>query len=227
MANIEQNYLDDLEKYLNTDEIEQEEIGYTLIDDVKDEDLRNFEEILISIVVDKSYPMNGSDELEKCIEKAIESINYVFNMDLTQSRNLNAVVAITYFGSEIELEAFKYAKHIEVNCVANQVKSRIYDAVYESCMHMIGQYEHLSKVAKIYGYMFIFSDGEDNGSTNTLQEMQQAIFELRKRDIRCVPIEYNGANLKHMTNIFKSEPLPLENPHQVMQMFEFVSERPK
>ena len=175
MVKIDQNYLDDLvdwEKYLNNDEIEPEEIGYTLIDDVRNEDLRNSEEILISIVIviDKSYPMNGSDELVKCIEKAIESINYVFNMDLTQSRNLNAVVAITYFGSEIELEAFKYTKHIEVNCVANQVKSRIYDAVYESCMHMIGQYEHLSKVAKIYGYMFIFSDGEDNGSTHTLQE---------------------------------------------------------
>lgn len=215
-----QKYLDESVDFENK---VQEENGYTLDDDVRIEELSSPEQILISIVIDKSYPINGNDGLEKCIEKAIESINHVFNTYSKQSLNLNAEVAITYFGSEIELQAFKLTKHIEVNHVANQTKSRIYDAVYESCMHMIGQYNYISQEFKVKGYMFIFSDGEDNGSTHTLQEMHKVILELRKRDIRCVPAEYNGADLKHLTNIFKSEPSLLENPHQFMLFFRFES----
>ena len=86
-----------------------------------------------------------------------------------------------------------------MNCVPNQVKSRIYDAIYESCMHMIGQYNYFkNKGVLLKGYMFVFTDGEDNGSAHTLHEMHEALHELIKEEIVYFLAEYEGVNSKHL-----------------------------
>ena len=176
----------------------------------------------------KSYPLNGNNGLEKCIKKTIEMINEVFNMPLKQARNLNAQVAITCFGSEIELQPFRPTNHIEVNCVPNQVKSRIYDAIYESCMHMIGQYNYLIDVGCfVKGYMFVFTDGEDNGSKYSIQEMHEALRELKKVEIPYILVECEGINPEHIMNVFATNPVTFENPSEVCRLFHFVSERPE
>ncbi len=223
-----QKYLQELEeKFMSGELDEEEEKFYTLDEDLKFEELNSSIQTLISIVVDKSYPLNGNNGLEKCIEKTIGMINDVLNMPSKQARNLNAQVAITYFGSDLELQPFRPTKNIEVNCVPNQVKSRIYDAIYESCMHMIGQYNYfVDKGVSVKGYMFIFTDGEDNGSKRTLQEMRDALRELRKKNMLYILAGCEGINSNHLESVFGAEPLVFERLSQIScGVFKFVSER--
>lgn len=216
-----------IKKYLKVDELEGSN-SYTFDEDMKDRELKSSVQTLISIVIDKSYPLNGNNELKECVKRTIEKINEVFNMPLKQSRNLNEQVAITYFGSEVELQPFRPAKHIEVNCAPNQTKSRIYDAIYESCMHMIGQYNYLVSVGcDIKGYMFIFTDGEDNGSKHSLKEMQDALYELRNIKTTYILPKCEGVNSEHLSNIFGAIPNTIENAFDVCHLFGFVSEKPE
>lgn len=198
---------------------------YTLEEDIKLDELGSSKQTLISIVVDKSYPLNGNNGLEKCIKKTIEIINGVFNMPLKQAQNLNAQVSITYFGEDVKLQPFRPTKHIEVDCVPNQIKSRIYDAIYESCMHIIGQYNYLNMDCWVKGYMFIFTDGEDNGSKHSIQEMNEALYEMKKVEIPYILVEYEGINHKHIMNIFNTKPIAVEKLSEVCRIFGFVSER--
>lgn len=62
-----------IKKYSRVDEIEGTK-SYTFDEDIKSRELKSSEQTLISIVIDKSYPLNGNNELEECVKRTIEKI---------------------------------------------------------------------------------------------------------------------------------------------------------
>ena len=70
-----------IKKYSKVDELEGSN-SYTFDEDMKDRELKSSVQTLISIVIDKSYPLNGNNELKECVKRTIEKINEVFNMPL-------------------------------------------------------------------------------------------------------------------------------------------------
>ena len=75
--------------------------------------------------------------------------------------------------------------------------------------------------------MFIFTDGEDNGSKHSLKEMQDALYELRNIKTTYILPKCVGVNSEHLSNIFGAIPNIIEKAFDVCCLLGFVSERPE
>lgn len=194
-------YLEELEEKFMNGELDEEEKS------------KKSGTLLLHLVFDKSYPTGGFSGLEECIKNSIAKIN---DICIEEKALRYLQVAITDFGSRLNIQPFAYRESIDANAyMADQTQSRVYDAVIESALYMCSQYDELIDECRVRAFMFVFTDGEDNGSKNSLQDMKKAIKELRKRDIVLFPILFKGADSNQLSNIFGSEPVNIDGLYEI------------
>lgn len=227
MANIDQNYLNDLEKYLNTDEDttepeEKVEVNKGLKGNITTDEIRSAEQALLYLVVDKSGSMyhNG---LEKGVIDGLNEVKKTVN-GAKESKCIQT--AMTFFGSTLDMRPFKYGECIDTTYEANEGETRMYDAIVESCTNMTSQYDSLINECKIKGVMLIFTDGGENGSKQyNLSDVQKALKELKKRDIVYLVAAFDGIDSSKLGNDLGVEPIPIKDEHQLRRLMKFVSQR--
>jgi len=227
MGNIDQDYLNDLEKYLNTDEETTEPEKEVAVDqglkgNVTTDDLRATEQALLYLVVDKSGSMyhNG---LEKGVVEGLKEVKAVVN---GSKERKHIQTAMTFFGSTLDMRPFKYGECIDTTYEANEGETRMYDAIVESCTNMISQYDKLKSECMLKGVMLIFTDGGENGSKQyNLIDVNNALNELKKRDIVYLVAAFDGIDLSKLGNDLGVEPIPIKDEHQLRRLMKFVSQR--
>lgn len=226
MANIDPNYIKDLERYLNTDEDTREPREEIVVDEglkgnITNDEVRASTQALLYIVVDKSGSMFNNG-LEKGVIKGLEDVKRVVNG--SEESRTGIETAMTFFGSTLDMRPFKYGECIDTSYKANESKTRLYDAIVESCKNMIAQYDKLDGDYKVKGSMVIFTDGEENGSEQyNLQDVQSAFEELRSRDIKYLVAAFNGVDLSKLSKDLCVEPFVVKNDHQLRRLLEFTS----
>ena len=229
MASIDQEYLNDLDMYLNGDDSSEpeEEIPFEegLKGNVPVEEIRDTEQALLYLVIDKSTSMyyNG---LENAIKQGLEDVKRVVN----GSEEVKCIqTAMTFFGATLDMRPFQYGECIDTSYSANETKTRLYDAVVESCKNMISQYDKLKPTAKVKGTMLIFTDGGENGSEQySLSDVQHYLDELTSReDIVYIVAAFKGkeVNEEQLAKDFKTELKPIEDDHKLRRLMQFVSKR--
>lgn len=226
MANIDQNYLNDLEKYLNTDEdtreLEKKEVvNEGLKGNISTDEVRDATQALLYIVVDKSGSMYNNG-LEKGVIKGLEDVKRVVNG--SEEARTGIETAMTFFGETLDMRPFKYGECIDTTYKANESKTRLYDAIVESCKNMVAQYDKLDKDYEVKGSMVIFTDGEENGSEQyELKDVQAAFEEMRSRGINYLVAAFSGADLSKLSRDFQVEPFVIKDDHQLRRLLEFTS----
>lgn len=227
MGNIDQNYLSDLEKYLNSDEdtMEPEEevvVNNGLKGNITTDEIRSAEQALLYLVVDKSGSMYHYG-LEKGVIDGLEEVKRTVN-GAKESKCIQT--AMTFFGSTLDMRPFKYGECIDTTYEANEGETRMYDAIVESCTNMTSQYDSLVSECKIKGVMLIFTDGGENGSKQyNLKDVQNALKELKKREIVYLVAAFDGIDLSKLGNDLEAEPIPIKDEHQLRRLMKFVSQR--
>lgn len=227
MATIDQDYIKDLDMYLNAkDDFEPEEdveIQQGIKGNISVDDIRDSEQALLYMVIDKSGSMYNNG-LEDAVRKGLEDVKRVVN----GSKEVKCIqTAMTFFGSSLDMRPFQYGECIDTSYEANEASTRLYDAVVESCKNMISQYDTLKPTAKVKGVMLIFTDGFENGSElyHDAKEVQKYLDELRKRDIPYLVASFKGVDENQLARDFKTEPITIDDDHKLRRLMRFVSER--
>lgn len=227
MATIDQDYIKDLDMYLNAkDDFEPEEdveIQQGIKGNISVDDIRDSEQALLYMVIDKSGSMYNNG-LEDAVRKGLDDVKRVVN----GSKEVKCIqTAMTFFGSSLDMRPFQYGECIDTSYEANEASTRLYDAVVESCKNMISQYDTLKPTAKVKGVMLIFTDGGENGSElyHDAKEVQKYLDELRKRDIPYLVASFKGVDGKQLARDFKTEPITIDDDHKLRRLMRFVSER--
>lgn len=227
MATIDQDYIKDLDMYLNAgDDYEPEEdveIQQGIKGNISVDDIRDSEQALLYMVIDKSGSMYNNG-LEDAVRKGLEDVKRVVN----GSKEVKCIqTAMTFFGSSLDMRPFQYGECIDTSYEANEASTRLYDAVVESCKNMISQYDTLKPTAKVKGVMLIFTDGGENGSElyHDAKEVQKYLDELRKRDIPYLVASFKGVDGNQLARDFKTEPITIDDDHKLRRLMRFVSER--
>lgn len=222
MENIYQEYIEELANYLNLqDNFESEEsvIGEGLEGNVTVDEVRASEQCLLYLIIDQSFSIynNGT---EKDIKKGLR----YFNDLITTKEHLKDVqTAISLFGSTLDMRPFQYGDKLNTSYEAKETKTRLYDAVIESCRNMLYQYSTLQPICKLKGAMFIFTDGEDNGSSHTMEEVHYYLSELVKNNIVYLVVASQGADLKQLARDFETEPICIEDTYKLKKLLRFTS----
>ena len=227
MANIPQDYLADLEQYLNNDEdtIESQEevtVNKGLKGNITTDEIRSTEQALLYLVVDKSGSMyhNG---LEKGVVDGLNEVKKTVN-GAKESKCIQT--AMTFFGSTLDMRPFKYGECIDTTYEATDGKTRMYDGIVESINNMTSQYDSLVSEYKIKGVMLIFTDGGENGSKQyTLSDVKNALKKLKERDIVYLVAAFDGIDLSKLGNDLGVEPIPIKDEHELRRLMKFVSQR--
>lgn len=227
MATIDQDYIKDLDMYLNAeDDAEPEEdieVQQGIKGNISVDDIRDSEQALLYMVIDKSGSMYNNG-LEDAVRKGLEDVKRVVN----GSKEVKCIqTAMTFFGSTLDMRPFQYGECIDTSYEADEAATRLYDAVVESCKNMISQYDTLKPTAKVKGVMLIFTDGGENGSElyHDAKEVQKYLDELRKRDIPYLVASFKGVDGKQLARDFKTEPITIDDDHKLRRLMRFVSER--
>ena len=227
MATIDQDYIKDLDMYLNAkDDFEPEEdveIQQGIKGNISVDDIRDSEQALLYMVIDKSGSMYNNG-LEDAVRKGLDDVKRVVN----GSKEVKCIqTAMTFFGSSLDMRPFQYGECIDTSYEANEASTGLYDAVVESCKNMISQYDTLKATAKVKGVMLIFTDGGENGSElyHDAKEVQKYLDELRKRDIPYLVASFKGVDGKQLARDFKTEPITIDDDHKLRRLMRFVSER--
>ena len=225
MDNIEQEYINDFEKYLTTDEDTtepQEEIVAKkgLRGNITYDEIRSVDQALLYLVVDKSSSMyhNG---LEKGIVDGLNEVKKVVN-GVKESKYIQT--AMTFFGSTLDMRPFKYGECIDTSYEATESQSRMYDAIVESCSNMISQYDNLISECKIRGVMLILTDGHEVASEYNLDDAKNALKELMKREIVCLITTFDGIGSLKLCNDLGIETVPIKDNHQLRILMKLVSQ---
>lgn len=215
-------WIEDLEKYLNSDEdiLEPEEVIETpkgLEGNITPDEVRCCGQDLLYLVIDNSGSMynNGLENAVvdglKLAKKTVEGCKYI-------------QTAITLFGSKLEMRPFKYGECIDVSYEANGSKTRMYDALVESCNNMISQYDILEPKVKVKGVMLLFTDGGENGSEKySVNDAKQAVKELKERNIRFLVAAFDGFDSTELAKALDIEPISIKDDHQLRKLMQFVS----
>lgn len=227
MANIPQDYLADLEQYLNNDEdtIESQEevtVNKGLKGNITTDEIRSTEQALLYLVVDKSGSMyhNG---LEKGVVDGLNEVKKTVN-GAKESKCIQT--AMTFFGSTLDMRPFKYGECIDTTYEATEGETRMYDGIVESINNMTSQYDSLVSEYKVKGVMLIFTDGGENGSKQyKLNDVENALKELKKRNIVYLVAAFDGIDLSKLGNDLGVEPIPIKDEHQLRKLMKFVSQR--
>lgn len=227
MANIDQEYIKDLDMYLNADDDSEPEEQITVQEGIKGNvsvnDIRDVEQALLYMVIDKSGSMYNNG-LEEQVKKGLEDVKRVVN----GSREVKCIqTAMTFFGSTLDMRPFQYGECIDTSYEASESKTRLYDAVVESCKNMISQYDTLQPTTKVKGVMLIFTDGGENGSEQyrSAKDVQNYLDELAKRDIPYLVASFKGVDNEQLGSDFKTEPIIIDDDHKLRKLMKFVSKR--
>ena len=225
MADVSQEYLNDLTKFLNNpDEIEEPEEALVvqggLAGNISFNDIRSSEQALLYIVVDKSGSMYNNG-LEQGVIAGLKEVKNAVN-GAKESKNIET--AMTFFGSTLDMRPFQYGENIDISYSADEPETRLYDAIVESCNNMVSQYDKLRGECVLKGVMLIFTDGEENGSQNyKLKDAQNALAELEKRGIPYIVAAFKDADLSKLAVEFEVTPVEITDEHQLRRLMGFVS----
>lgn len=227
MSNIDENYLNDLQNYLNSDDdsIEPEEetaVNKGLEGNIKIDEVRSAEQALLYLVVDKSASMYHN-KLERGVIEGLEEVKKTVN----GSKEAKCIqTAMTFFGETLDMRPFKYGECIDTTYAANESSTRMYDGIVESCKNMISQYDNLKNECKVKGVMLIFTDGGENGSKNyNLSDVRNALDELTKKDIVYIVAAFDSVDLSALGKELNVEPVPIKDEHQLRRLMKFVSQK--
>ena len=222
---VNQEYLDDLEKYLNNPDdieepLEEDDTVKGLVGNVTTDEVRGTEQALLYLVVDKSSSMHYNG-LEKGVIDGLNDVKRTVNGS-KESKCIQT--AMTFFGSTLDMRPFQYGEHIDISYKANGGQTRLYDAIVESCNNMISQYDSLKAVHELKGVMLIFTDGGENGSKNyNLRDVANALKELQNRGIVYLVAALEGTDLAQLGDEFRVEPISIKDDHQLRMLMKFVS----
>ena len=217
MSRIDQEYLKKLDDLINADFDDYDsEDDFTTEDylegNVKIEDIRDVYQELLYLVIDKSVSMHYNG-LEDAVRQSLADVKRTVNGSEEESR---IQTAMTFFGSTLDMRPFQYGECIDISYSATENKTRLYDAVVESCKNMISQYDKLKYTTKLNGVMLIFTDGDENGSGEyDLNEVQFYLNELEERDIKYCVAAFKGVNVEQLSKDFKTETIIIEDKHRL------------
>ena len=121
MADVSQEYLNDLTKFLNNpDEIEEPEEALVvqggLAGNISVNDIRSSEQALLYIVVDKSGSMYNNG-LEQGVIAGLKEVKNAVN-GAKESKNIET--AMTFFGSTLDMRPFQYGENIDISYSADE-----------------------------------------------------------------------------------------------------------
>ena len=222
---VDPEYIRQLNDYLNSDDqvetSEETEHSEVLAGNVPIQEVRDTEQSLLSLVIDKSTSMvyNG---LANGVRQGLVDVKRVVNgckeVDCIQT-------AMTFFGSTLDMRPFQYGEKIDISYEANETSTRLYDAVVESCKNMVAQYDALESHCTVKGVMLIFTDGEENSSEvyRRVEDVQNALDELTTRKIRYLVAAFKGANVEQLAKDFKTEPIIIDDDHKLRRLMRFTS----
>ena len=126
MATIDQDYIKDLDMYLNAkDDFEPEEdveIQQGIKGNISVDDIRDSEQALLYMVIDKSGSMYNNG-LEDAVRKGLDDVKRVVN----GSKEVKCIqTAMTFFGSSLDMRPFQYGECIDTSYEANEASTRLY-----------------------------------------------------------------------------------------------------
>ena len=222
---IDTEYIRQLNDYLNNpDQIEtaeETEQSERLDGNVSIYELRDSEQGLLSIVIDKSISMHYNG-LDVGVKHGLKEIKRVVN----GRKEVNYIqTAMTFFGSTLDMRPFQYGENIDISYEANETSTRLYDAVVESCKNMVAQYDYLKSLGTIKGVMLIFTDGEENGSEvyRRVEDVQNALNELTKREIRYIVAAFKEVNIEQLARDFKTKMIIIDDDYKLRKLMRFTS----
>lgn len=222
---VDPEYIRQLNDYLNSDDqvetSEETEDSGVLEGNVSIQEVRNTEQSLLSLVIDKSTSMvyNG---LADGVSQGLVDVKKVVN----GSKEVECIqTSMTFFGSTLDMRPFQYGENIDISYEANETSTRLYDAVVESCKNMVAQYDSLKSLCKVKGVMLIFTDGEENSSEvyRRVEDVQNALKELTTRKIKYLVAAFKGANVEQLARDFKTEPIIIDDDHKLRRLMRFTS----
>ena len=222
---VNQEYLDDLEKYLNKPDdieepLEEDDTVKGLAGNVTTDEVRDTKQALLYLVVDKSSSMHYNG-LEKGVIDGLNDVKQTVNGS-KESKCIQT--AMTFFGSTLDMRPFQYGEHIDINYEANGGQTRLYDAIVESCNNMISQYDSLKGAHDLKGVMLIFTDGEENCSKQyNLRDVRDALAQLKKRKIKYLVAALEGTDLAQLGDDLCVEPILIKDQHQLRRLMQFAS----
>ena len=185
-------------------------------------DVRSNTQALLYIVVDRSASMynNGLEEgVINGLKEIKDLVNYTEEGD-------NIQIAMTFFGSTVEMRPFVYGNSIDTTYKATEQHTRLYDAIIKSATNMIEQYDQIEpEVTTTKGVMLIITDGYENGSTDYSESDVSAVLaELQEREIPVILAAFDGVDLSGFSNKFEYiVTRTFKNERQLRRLMEFTS----
>ena len=137
------DYLNNPDQIETAEETEQSE---RLDGNVSIYELRDSEQGLLSIVIDKSISMHYNG-LDVGVKHGLKEIKRVVN---GRKEVIYIQPAMTFFGSTLDMRPFQYGENIDISYEANETSTRLYDAVVESCKNMVAQYDYLKSLGTMF-----------------------------------------------------------------------------
>ncbi|MBO6233422.1 MAG: hypothetical protein J6N78_05145 [Clostridia bacterium] len=230
MGSNNQEYIDNLNRYLDADidddyESDEDFITEDGIDgNVKIEDIRDVRKTLLYLVIDQSVSMRHYG-LEDAVRRSLADVKNLIDRSYEKK---GMMTATTFFGSELDIRPFQEGECIDISYVSTDKRTRLYDAIVESCKNMINQYDKLKYSATVGGVMLIFTDGGIDKSENyDICDARYYLNKLRNRDITYLLISLGGKKIQQLCRELNTEPVSTEDCHQLRRRMMFVSEKPR
>lgn len=181
----------DLEyEYEGTKE-ETNETPKVLKGNVSPDEIRSDIQALLYMLVDKSISIINND-IEEDIRQGLKDIKKT----IKDSKREDCVqTAMTFFSSTLDMRPFQNGDCIDTSYEVDGDETHLFDAIVESSNNMIAQYDALKSKAYVQGVMFIFTDGQDNGSKYSIEKVVDYIEKLKDRNIHCIYVCYKASNV--------------------------------
>lgn len=206
------DYIKEFEAYIYAEnQVEPEEeiiIPKGIRGNVPIDDIRDANQVLLYLVIEMSI-----NSLTTAVKHRLDAVRTIVN---SPEGLMSIQITMTFFGSNLDMRPFQYGESANFTYEANELQTRLYDAIVESCKNMISQYDTLKPTTKVKGVMLIFTDGEDNSSEcyYDVKDVQDYLDELRKRGINYLVASFEGVDMEHLASDFKTEPIIIDNPHK-------------
>lgn len=229
MFTMDSEYMKRLEKFINDPATapKERDMPRGLEGNIAVEDIRKLNQYLLYIVIDRSLSMRFNG-LEEAVRKGLEDVKYVVATS-DENRFGQLQIAITLFGSTLDMRPFQFWEDVDISYDANEISTYLYDAVIESCQNMVAQYDILREICEVRGTMLIFTDGGENGSQHTLQDLQKALKDMirsdsigLKRNIKYLVAAFKDVDLKQLGIDFDTEPIYIGDGHRLRRLLRFV-----
>lgn len=179
----------DYEQEATTSEDEKEKaVEQEYLDEPTYSEAKCNDQVLIYIVIDKSASMH-SKKLDRDINDQLRKLNHFIN-DYMGPKHIKVVSSYFY------------------SALTEKNGTPLYDMIVDNCKDMLRQYDELANEYNVNGGMIIFTDGEKDNSINYLiEDVIDALGELRKRDITHMLIGPETTRLIEFADSLNVEPI--------------------